>query len=446
MPRPSVRATCFLAAVSMNQPQGVISWGASLKAASSRHGAGSIPCTTSSTTCLGGGVWNVAAPSERRRRLSRLKAGGVGSDVGVGSDMELGEGEELLGTVDVSPEEVAEFFAKPTFEAVDASQAQPAPSVDTQGSSPEHVLVMDSFLAGETASRLRGVFHDRFSKPREGSPERFVWDWWHVPDQYTLMRTPAENYFGPEGFTELLKALTNFGQERLGCTAISPPWLSVYVDGCEQRYHTDSWHGPWAFVLSLTDWENRGFTGGETMILKPHVLDYWRSFQPGIGLEEKHFIDTVEPHFNRLTVFDPRFPHGVRPVGGTKDPLKGRLVIHGWFTDPQPFFTGGLSAEEATEPLNDALETVYPALEGVGRVTGVLTVRLHVSGETGAVVSVVALTDTLIPDPNDVGVDEEGVEEDARADVLEAVDRGCREARFPAAGEDTHITVPFVFE
>lgn len=74
------------------------------------------------------------------------------------------------------------------------------------------------------------------------------------------------------------------------------------------------------------DWENRGFTGGETMILKPHVLDYWRSFQPGVGLEEKHFIDTVEPHFNRLTVFDPRFPHGVRPVGGTRDPRKGRLV------------------------------------------------------------------------------------------------------------------------
>ncbi|CAM9319990.1 unnamed protein product, partial [Scytosiphon promiscuus] len=330
-------------------------------------------------------------------------------------------------------------------------------------SSAEHVLVTDSFLEDDTAARLRGVFHDRFSKPREGSSERFVWDWWHVPDQYTLMRTPAENYFGPEGFTELLEALTKFGQEKLGCTAISPPWLSVYVDGCEQRYHTDSWHGPWAFVLSLTGdlalyrvqyrteylhyWENRGFTGGETMILKPHVLDYWRSFQPGIGLEEKHFIDTVEPRFNRLTVFDPRFPHGVRPVGGTRDPLKGRLVIHGWFTDPQPFFTGGLSAEEATDPLNDALANVYPALAEVGRVTGVLTVRLHVSGESGEVIDVVALTDTLIPDPNDLAVDEEGVEEDARADVLGVVEEGCRGARFPsAAAEDTFITVPFVFQ
>lgn len=66
------------------------------------------------------------------------------------------------------------------------------------------------------------------------------------------MRTPAEKYFGPEGFDQLLEALSTFGQEKLGCTAISPPWLSVYVDGCEQRYHTDSWHGPWAFVLSLT--------------------------------------------------------------------------------------------------------------------------------------------------------------------------------------------------
>lgn len=66
------------------------------------------------------------------------------------------------------------------------------------------------------------------------------------------MRTPAEEYFGPKAFAQLFEELTKFGQEKLGCTAISPPWLSFYVDGCEQRFHTDSWHGPWAFVLSLT--------------------------------------------------------------------------------------------------------------------------------------------------------------------------------------------------
>lgn len=56
------------------------------------------------------------------------------------------------------------------------------------GSTADHVLVLDSFLEDETASGLRGTFHDRFSKPREGNPERFVWDWWHVPEQYTLVR------------------------------------------------------------------------------------------------------------------------------------------------------------------------------------------------------------------------------------------------------------------
>ena len=95
------------------------------------------------------------------------------------------------------------------------------------------------------------------------------------------MRTPAENYFGSEGFAELLEALTKFGQETLGCTAISPPWLSVYVDGCEQRYHTDSWHGPWAFVLSLT--------GEREKLLRPVFLDASRPVF-SFGLVKASFV------------------------------------------------------------------------------------------------------------------------------------------------------------
>ena len=51
-------------------------------------------------------------------------------------------------------------------------------------------------------------------------------------------------------------------------------------------------------------------------------------------------VSSVQPRFNRLTVFDGRYPHGVRPVEGTRDPLKARLVLHGWFTEPTPFFDG----------------------------------------------------------------------------------------------------------
>ena len=107
-------------------------------------------------------------------------------------------------------------------------------------------------------------------------------------------------------------------------------------------------------------------------------------------------------------------PHGVRQVKGNVDMTKARIVIHGWFTEPQPFFSGGLSEDDATEALNEALEAVYPKLDEVGRVFGVLTVRIHVSSSDGKVKSVTSLTDTLVPDPNDVNVDAEGFEEDVR--------------------------------
>ena len=47
------------------------------------------------------------------------------------------------------------------------------------------------------------------------------------------------------------------------------------------------------------------------------------------GLEQQHLVTRVPALFNRLTVFDPRFPHGVKQVHGTRDPRKGRLVLHG---------------------------------------------------------------------------------------------------------------------
>lgn len=47
------------------------------------------------------------------------------------------------------------------------------------------------------------------------------------------------------------------------------------------------------------------------------------------GMEMPQLVTLVEPLFNQLTVFDPRFPHGVRPVHGTRDPMKSRLVLHG---------------------------------------------------------------------------------------------------------------------
>ena len=47
-----------------------------------------------------------------------------------------------------------------------------------------------------------------------------------------------------------------------------------------------------AFVLSLTDWEGRSFSGGETLLFQPHMLDYWTSFDPERGMEMKDMVKT----------------------------------------------------------------------------------------------------------------------------------------------------------
>ena len=114
-------------------------------------------------------------------------------------------------------------------------------------------------------------------------------------------------------------------RDELGCAGVTPVWLSCYVEGMRQELHADVPHGPWAFVLSLTRWDERTWTGGETLILKPSTLDYWSSFDADATVERESLVELVQPRFNRLTVFDPRLPHGVPVVEGVRDPSQGRL-------------------------------------------------------------------------------------------------------------------------
>ena len=116
------------------------------------------------------------------------------------------------------------------------------------------------------------------------------------------------------------------------------PSLSYYVDGCVQELHAARGRPARAIgvCLSLTDWEHRGFTGGETMLIRPETLDFWRGFDPDRGLEADDLIERMPSRFNQLTVFDSRIPHGVAHVFGTNDPLDSRVVLHGWFQYPVP--------------------------------------------------------------------------------------------------------------
>lgn len=160
------------------------------------------------------------------------------------------------------------------------------------------------------------------------------------------------------------------------------------------------------------------FEGGETTILKPSICQYWRGYDGRRGLEFPSLFDTVGPQWNRLTVFDARLPHGVSPVRGTRDPRRGRLVLSGWFSEPQPTYKGGLgredSLQEAAERVVEqtSLELQEQLEETVSRVVGFIAIQLVVSGIDGTVRQVLSLCDTLVADPGDsqgpIGEDDEG--------------------------------------
>ena len=295
------------------------------------------------------------------------------------------------------------------------------------------VIVVDRFAAEATA--LRGTFDQRFAEPRKAHGERFVWDYWHVPGQYTALRTPAWTYFPKAAYEAFHTRLVAWGRETLGCHDVSPPWLSNYIDGCRQELHGDLPHGPWAFVFSLTHWRGRAFRGGETMLVRDEVLDFWHDFSSVRSVEEGELVRAIEPQFNRLVVFDPRIPHGVRQVSGTHDPREGRLVIHGWFVQPRPFVRGPLSTRALVTRTGELVDRLGGWL-GALPVAGLVSFAFDVD-RRGAVGAVRLLSDTTrVPRPD----------ERARKQVIRKIREAIAGWQFGKQRGASRVTLPLVFE
>ena len=45
------------------------------------------------------------------------------------------------------------------------------------------------------AGQMRRVYDERLGTRRAAPRKRFVWDYWHVPDQYTYIPTFADEFF-----------------------------------------------------------------------------------------------------------------------------------------------------------------------------------------------------------------------------------------------------------
>jgi hypothetical protein len=306
-------------------------------------------------------------------------------------------------------------------------------------SSFQHLFVESSSSFASKAKALRAHFESRFREPRDTLPDRFIWDYWHVEDQYTMIRTQARHFFGEELFAPLQDHLLDFAENRLGCGAISDPWLSYYIEGCEQHLHTDSPHGPWAYVYSLSP-SVLTFQGGDTLVSKPGLIDFWSHIQSDRGHERNDFFDVIRPKFNQLTVFDPRFPHGVSRVRGTMDPMKARLVIHGWFVEPTPQIFGDLAESKGAWKVVEAtLDHVMDSLSEIEGLHGTMTVELTVSA-AGAVTGIKPLTNTVLPtaNPSDLS---------AGDTILDAIKPNLKKVVFPKvkSTKPSRVVLPILF-
>lgn len=222
-----------------------------------------------------------------------------------------------------------------------------------------------------------------------------------------------------------------WGRKNLGCWDISPPWLSCYTEGHYQDWHTDVPHGPWAFVLSLT---TKNLVGGETTLLNPLVLNYWKNFSDFKSREQDSLLVKIKPQFNRLIVFDPRIPHSVSKVEGAKDLDSARLVLHGWFTEPKTYIDGFLPKATTETKLNQAFEQILEAVNAHPIMTGVITLGIQVN-RVGRVTDLKFLTNNLIT-----------VDGDKPRQFLAELLKIYSELQFSKSKGTTKITLPLIFQ
>ena len=181
----------------------------------------------------------------------------------------------------------------------------------------EYTQVLSTMSLSPIATSLRDAYDDHFEDPRQPNGDRFAWDPWFVAAgdgkrtensdnneveeidnsanviegedeaaskqiQYSLKRIQTSLFFSEDQYNTLVDDLVSLANS-IGLTAITPPWTSMYTNGDTQNFHTDSTHGPMAFVLSLS--KEGDFEGGETMMVRPQILDFWRNFEGGNALE-----------------------------------------------------------------------------------------------------------------------------------------------------------------
>lgn len=292
-------------------------------------------------------------------------------------------------------------------------------------------LIVEQFY--DAADALRAGFEAHFANPHAHSFDHQVWNYWYVPDTYTYLKTSPAKVLPEQPLTRFLTRLNQWAVSTLGLCTRLPPWLSLYVNGCGQALHNDALAGQMGYVYSLTRWDRRTFTGGETLLQRPG--HYWQTDRIRTSGAGQSFFTKVPSLFNQLLLFDDRIIHGVQAVQGTMDPLQGRVVLHGHLKADVVAVAGPLPPDAAMKAAGSALEEVGRLVrEAAPFVHGFMTLRLAID-PAGTVTGVRPLLDRLLPPTPDV----ERVDQFRRA----VIDRLSGVA-FPKADGPSELTLPVV--
>jgi hypothetical protein len=244
---------------------------------------------------------------------------------------------------------------------------------------------------------------------------------------YTFLRTRPDKVIAVDLMNRFQRALTAWAWNNLGMGYVTAPYLSVYVDGCQQSIHNDATNGRFGYVYSLTR-ERRDTRGGETVVF--HEGDLYRQNLGRMTGGRGGLYDLIEPKFNRLALFDDRMPHGVRQVEGSMDPVEGRIVLHGHISEGGAAIRGPLGEDEVTAIVTQAAATALEGLDYSSHPHGPVSVRLQIAAD-GRVTQAALMLDRLAcPDGG------------STAGMAAAIVAAVRGASFPQASEGSEAIVP----
>jgi hypothetical protein len=282
--------------------------------------------------------------------------------------------------------------------------------------------VEPAFFAEAEALRefLDACFKDAYT-------QKIGWHYFCDPRMYTYLRAESRGVFPRELFDRFMQRLRLWCMENLGLLPVVAPNLNLMVNGCRLGFHSDFHNGTWGYVYSLTRWEGRRFSGGETLLMRDGVPSYKKLHVHGEALYE-----LIPAHFNQLLVFDDRIVHATPTIEGNMNPSEGRIALVGHIRPTPPMVSGSLSWADARAVILEALPHLRERIKSYKDVQGALACRLAVA-PSGVVESVTPLTDNLITPLTGYG------RSDAVSAVRSVIQQTLGKLRFPESDGSSTI-------